>query len=77
MVVLFDQEKAMEIHDYNVRKEAREGGRLEGMEKGISAMVTTLKELSIEKNSVAQTLIQQFNLSPQVAAAKVEQYWGR
>ena len=87
MVVLFDEKKVREIHEYNVRKDALEEGvekgRAEGMkkgraeerEKGISAMVATLKRLALAKNTVVQELIRNFQLSPQVAEAKVEQYW--
>ncbi len=103
MVVLFDEKKVREIHEYNVRKDALEEGRAEGIvlgvkkgraegmkkgraegmkkgraegrEKGIAAMVATLKRLALAKNTVVQELIRNFQLSPQAAAAKVEQYW--
>ncbi len=79
MVVLYDEAKVREIHEYNVRKDAlKEGvekGRDEGTEKGISAMVATLKRLALAKNTVVQELIRNFQLSPQTAEAKVEQYW--
>ncbi len=95
MVVLFDEKKVREIHEYNVRKDAleegvekgraegraegmkkgRAEGRDEGTEKGISAMVATLKELSLERDFAKQKLMQRFDLTPEAAAAKVEQYW--
>ncbi len=87
MVVLYDEAKAREIYEYNVRKDALEEGRAEGMkkgraegrnegtEKGISAMVATLKRLALAKNTIVQELIRNFQLSPQAAEAKVEQYW--
>ena len=83
MVVLYDEAKAREIYEYNVRKDAleegreegRAEGRNEGTEKGISAMVATLKQLAIEKAVAKDKLVLNFHLSPQVAEAKVEQYW--
>ncbi len=91
MVVLYDEAKAREIYEYNVRKDALEEGvekgraegielgiskgRDEGTEKGISAMVATLKKFAGEKKVVAQELVQNFHLTPEAAAAKVEQYW--
>ena len=81
MVVLYDEAKVQEIHDFNVRKEALEKGIELGneraTERGISAMVTAMAELSLEKGAVAEKLVRHFNLSPQVAEAKVEQYWDR
>ncbi len=71
MVVLYDEAKVREIHEYNVRKDALE----EGTEKGISAMVATLKQLDIAKAVAKDKLVLNFHLSPQVAEAKVEQYW--
>ena len=67
MVTLFDQERVMEIHDYNVAKEARE--------EGIRAMVLTLKEFAVDKTAAVQRLVKQFELLPQVAEEKVAQYW--
>ncbi len=75
MVVLFDEKKVREIHEYNLRKDALEEGRDEGTEKGISAMVATLKQLDIAKAVAKDKLVLNFHLSPQVAEAKVEQYW--
>lgn len=81
MVTLYDQEKVMEIHDYNTRMagraEGRAEGREEGREEGIFAIVLTLKELGINKAVVTQKVMKQFNLLPQIAEAKVEQYWQR
>lgn len=71
MVTLYDQEKVMEIHDYNTRM----AGRAEGREEGIFAMISTLKELEIEKAVVVQKIMKQFSLLPHVAETKVEQYW--
>ena len=79
MVVLYDEAKVREIHEYNVRKDALEEGvergRDEGTEKGISAMVLALKAFAVTKDAVAEKLMQFYQLSPQVAEAKVEQYW--
>ena len=79
MVTLYDQEKVMEIHDYNTRmagrEEGRQEGREEGREEGISAMVTTLKRFNVAKDVVVQEITRQFHLLPHVAEEKVEQYW--
>lgn len=48
MVTLFDQEKVLEIHDYNVAKEARQ----KGIEEGISEAARKLAKVfgfSVEK----------------------------
>ncbi len=71
MGLLFDDETIREIHDYNVAKEARQ----EGLEKGIDAMVSTLRDLSIDRTTIAQTLAAKFDLLPNVAEEKVAQYW--
>lgn len=75
MVTLYDQEKVMEIHDYNTRMAGREEGRQEGREEGIYALVSTLKEMQIEKEAVIQKVMQQFHLLPHIAETKVEMYW--
>ena len=71
MVTLFDQEKIAEIHGYNVAKAARQEGR----EEGIRAMVSTLRNMSVEQKQIAQKLVEQFGLLPQAAEEKVKQYW--
>ena len=87
MVTLFDQEKVWEIHDHNVAQAARqeglkhgmergiEKGREKGIEEGIRAMVDTLRELSLDREAIAQKLASKFSLAPQAAAAKVAEYW--
>lgn len=75
MVTLFNQERVTEIHEYNLAKEARQKGREEGREEGIRAMILTLKELSADKSVIAQKLIKQFELLPQIAEQKINQYW--
>lgn len=71
MVQLFDYDKIMEIHDYNVALEAE----MRGQEKGIAAMVSALQKLSLNRDKIAQTLTAEFNLLPQTAEEKVAQYW--
>jgi hypothetical protein len=71
MVTLFHQERVSEIHEYNLVKDARQ----EGFEKGIRAMVLTLKEFTADKAVVAQKLVKQFELLPQTAEEKVARYW--
>ena len=71
MLTLFNQERVAEIHEYNLVKDTRQ----EGLEKGIRAMVLTLKEFTADKAVVAQRLVKQFELLPQTAEEKVAQYW--
>lgn len=74
-MTLFNQERITEIHEYNLMKEARQQGQQEGLEKGIRAMVLTLKEFTADRAAVAQKLVKQFELLPQTAEEKVAQYW--
>ena len=71
MLTLFNQERVAEIHEYNLVKDTRQ----EGLEKGIRAMVLTLKEFTADRAAVAQKLVKQFELLPQTAEEKVAQYW--
>ena len=71
MVTLFNQERVTEIQEDNLVRDARQ----EGLEKGIRAMVLTLKEFTADKAAVAQKLVKQFELLPQTAEEKVAQYW--
>ena len=77
MVTLYDETKVMEIHDYNVEQRGVEKGKGIGIEEGIRALVTTLNKLSLEKQAIAQELIEQFNLLPHVAEEKVQKYCGQ
>lgn len=89
MTYLFDHDTIMDIHDYNIAKEAkqagrregrREGrqeGRSEGLETGIRAMVSMMQEFSMDRETAARKLAAKFDLPPQAAAEKVEQYWAR
>lgn len=67
MTFLFDHDTIMDIHDYNIAKDAEE--------KGIRAMVSTLQELSVDREIVTQKLAAKFGLLPQAAEEKVAQYW--
>lgn len=71
MITLFDQEKVWEIREYNIAQEAKQ----EGQEDGIRAFVTTLKELSLDQETVAQKLVEKLGLPPQIAEKKVSHYW--
>lgn len=87
MTFLFDHDKIMEIHDYNValeaeqkgrqwgRLEGRQEGRLEGREEMIGTMVSAMQGLSIDRKTVTQTLAAKLDLPPHVAEEKVLQYW--
>ena len=71
MGLLFSEERIREIHEYNVAKDAEE----KGVEKGIRAMVLTLKKIAMAPAEIAQTLVEQFGLSQDTAEKKVQQYW--
>ena len=87
MVTLFDHEKVMEFHDYNLAKEQRAEGRAEGRVEGraegraeekevnIRAMVKTLQILSTSREDAVHLLVANWELSPQEAEEKVAQYW--
>ncbi len=72
------REKAMRDHlqyEWEAEQRGIEQGRAEGRERGIAALVTTLKEMSLNKETVSKQLIKRFELSPEEAEAKTEQYW--
>lgn len=91
MVTLFDQERVQAIHEYNVakdaraeghhegrregRREGREEGRSEGREDGIRALISTLKDLGLDKELAIQKLVQKFQLSLPEATEKAARYW--
>jgi len=49
--------------------------RKEGEEKGIKAMIITLKELDIDKATTIDKVMARFNLKPNVAQGYVEANW--
>lgn len=67
MDLLFSQEEITAIHEYNLVKDARE--------EGYAALVRALQQLGLDRATVQKTVMQQFSLSSDVAAQKVEQYW--
>jgi len=71
MTTLFNKERLMQIHDYNIKEE----GRQEGIEKGICAMITSMRKCSVDKKAVLQHVIDQFELSEELAKEKMEKYW--
>lgn len=83
MVTLFDQEKVMEFHDYNLAKEARAEGYAEGRaevraeEKGanICTMVEIMRSLSVSREKSICALVENWELSPQEAEERVARYW--
>jgi len=80
MMTLFDQEQITRIREYNLVREAHEGGvreghragrregQREGLEEGLHAMVLTLRDFSLSKAAAAQKLVERFGLPPQTAA---------
>ncbi len=75
MKTLFDQETIMRIHDYRIGQEKLEEGREEGRQEGIRALITSLRNLAIDKKTALQQVIDQFELSEELAKEKIEQYW--
>ena len=68
---MFDEETARKFYE----KEIREESRKEEAERGIRALIATVKQFTQNKDAAVQGLMQQFNLLPQVAAEKVALYW--
>lgn len=89
MVVLYDQEKVMEIHDYNVAKaaekagrelgkqEGKQEGRQEGRQEGIQATLAVLRGFNASVEMATKQLVDHFGLTPEAAAENVKQYWGQ
>ena len=71
MKVMFDEEAALRSHEEEIRQEVTE----EVTEKGIRALISTVKKFSQSKDAAIQTLMEQFGLMPQIAADKVALYW--
>ena len=57
------------------RAEGKEEGREEGREEGMRALINTCKSLDITLEIVKEKLQEQFNISSELAAEKVKQYW--
>ena len=76
------QTKLMDVEYYAEQRGREEGlekgiekGRKEGREEGMQALVTSLKGLSFGRETVVQQLAQQYGLTLQTAADKVDEYW--
>ena len=61
-----------EVINRNYEREIRQ----EESEKGIRALIATVKKFSQSKDTAIQALMEQFGLLPQIAADKVSLYWG-
>lgn len=69
MVTLFDQEKVLEIHDYNVAREAEERGMEKGMEKGIEmTLLSSLKTLMKKLGYTAEEAMDTLGVSSEIRA---------
>lgn len=66
MVNLFDYERVLEIHDYNIEKDA--------IENGIRAMVVALKRRGEAEDAITKELMLSFELPFNVAQEKTQQY---
>ena len=66
MVNLFDHERVLEIHDYNIEKDA--------IENGIRAMVAALKRRGEAEDAITKELMLSFDLPFNVAQEKTQQY---
>ena len=67
MKKLFDAEEAIRTRENEIRDEESE--------KGIRALIATVKKFSQSKDTAIQTLMEQFGMLPQIAADKVSRYW--
>jgi len=79
MTTLFNQEKITQIREYNIEQENLKKGMEKGMEKGIEkgmrALITSMRKLDIDKGIVLQQIMEEFELSEELAKEKLEQYW--
>ena len=72
------QTKMMDIEFEAMEKGRAEGieeGRTEGIEEGIKNLVHTLHSLSIDQDTTVRQIVDRYNLTPDIAKEKVEQYW--
>ncbi len=79
LTALFDQERAVELHDRRIAKAASRAGRQKGFqagrEVGIRALVSALQELSLDREAAANALARQLDLPLPEARERVERYW--
>ena len=83
MTTLYDEEVINRHYERHIRRkirqevqqEVRQEVQQEESEKGICALVATVKKLTHNKDMAIQSLMEQFNLQPEIAADKVSQYW--
>ena len=75
MVTLFDQEKIMEIHDYNLSQEKKAEGRAEERNENIRAMIETLQNLSMSREIAVRSLIDHWGLKQKIAENLVAKHW--
>ena len=86
MTTLYDEEVINRHYERHIRRKIRQEVQQETRqevqkkvqeesEKGICALVATVKKLTHNKDMAIQSLMEQFNLQPEIAADKVSQYW--
>ena len=75
MTTLYDEEVINRHYERHIRRKIRQEVQQEESEKGICALVATVKKLTHNKDMAIQSLMEQFNLQPEIAADKVSQYW--
>jgi len=46
-----------------------------GVEKGIRALINSLRKLAVDKETAIQQVMEEFGLSEVLAKEKIEQYW--
>ena len=77
----------LEKYEKAIKKESYEEGRMDGyksgqavghkeeLEHGICQLITTLREFSIAKEDVLQTLQEKYELSEEKAEEYMKKYW--
>ena len=71
MRTLFDQEYAMEIHDYNLKKELTEKAEQEKQEtkdQGILIMIASLRDFDVPEAAIKQKIMEKYKLDLDTAA---------
>ena len=75
MTVLYDQEHVYEMERYDIERRVAERVKREERENSVSVLVSSVQSMGGTREIAANLLVKQYNLTPEVAKAKVRQYW--
>ena len=67
------QTKLMDV-EYEALERGREEGMQQGVEKGICASIQLMRDISYSKDTAIEKIMEQFQLTSQVAEEKVALY---